>query len=317
MATAPDYTIDDAVTSVQTKYLIPNSQVLFVNTDIIRFLDESLRDVIIPLINSVREEFWVKAYDTTIVSATKSYSIPSRAAGAILRDVVFVDNSGNEIDMQRLSPVQIKSTFPFGFQLPLYTFGYYPQDDQMVLYPSQAQNATQYTLRMKALRRPNNLVLKANCGQITVINGSIITLNVLGDGTWTTATTFDIIPNSPQFVSRADAVTITAINSVALTITLTAVPTGLSVGDWVCPSLLSCVPQIPYEAFSLLEQSAILRIAEALGDQSSVAIAQKRFDQLRKDFISLCSPRIQGGTKKIVNRNSPASWGVVGTPFLR
>jgi len=213
MTAAPDYTVDGMVSDVRNDYLTPTSQNLFLDTDIVKHLDKAMRTKIIPLLNSVREEYWVN-YKDVPVTGQASYTLPQRSSGAMLRDVVFVDGQGNEIELTRLSPVQIKSTFPFGYMLPLYTFGFYLKDDQVVLYPQQAVTATQYTLRMKFLRRPNNLTLAINCGQITAVSSNVITLNNL-DSTWKVTDSFDIIQNFPQFNSIADSLTITNINTAA------------------------------------------------------------------------------------------------------
>ncbi len=313
MVAAPGYTVDSLVTKLRNRYINPNAISLFQDADIVSLLDDELRSTLIPVITSVREEFWVKTQDTPINGST-SYTIPSNAAGGVLRDVVFVDTQGNEIDLQQLSPAHIKATFPFGYQLPLYTFGYYWQNDQIKPYPQQAQNATGYILRMKPIRRPNDLTLSTNCGQITNIATNVLTLgNVPTD--WTTSTTFDIIQNAPQFTAIAEAATITNISGSM--ITLTAVPTGLADGMWVCPTTTSCIPQIPYEGFGLLIESAIVAMCNSLGDSQGSGLHEKYRDKNRQDFIDLITPRSQLGTKKIVNRNNPMSFWNFGSPFIR
>lgn len=310
---APGFTVDELVTKLRNRYTTPNSQSLFQETDVISLMDDELRSTIIPIITSAREEFWVKTYDQAITGAA-SYTIPRAASGAILRDVVFVDNAGNEIDLQQLSPAHIKATFPFGYQLPLYTFGYYWQNDKIMPYPQQAQTATGYTLRMKEIRRPNNLTSVDNCGQVTNIAGNVITLgNVPSD--WTTDTTFDIIQNFPQFVAIAEESTITAIGGT--TITLTTVPDDLAEGMWVCPTGMSCIPQMPYEAFGLLIESAIVTMCASIGDSQGSILHEKIRDRYRIDFIELITPMSQLGTMKIVNRNNPMSFWNFGSPFIR
>lgn len=313
MVSAPSYTVDSLVTKFRNRHINPNSQSLFLDADVVSLLDDELRSTLIPVITSVREEFWVKTQDTP-VNGSASYTIPSNAAGGVLRDVVFVDAAGNEIDLQQLSPAHIKATFPFGYQLPLYTFGYYWQNDQIKPYPQQSQNATGYTLRMKPIRRPNDLTLSTNCGQITGIASNVISLgNVPAD--WTTATTFDIIQNAPQFTAIAEAATITNIGGSS--ITLTTVPTGLLVGMWVCPTTTSCIPQIPYEGFGLLIESAIISMCNSMGDSQGAGLHEKARNVFRKDFIDLITPRSQLGTKKIVNRNMPMSFWNYGSPYIR
>lgn len=315
MVAQPDYTVDGMVDDLKNEYITPTSQNLFEPEDIVKHLDKAMRSKIIPLINSVREEYWVNVYDQAVTGAA-SYTIPQRSSGAMLRDVLFVDPQGNPIELTRLSPTQIKTTFPYGSQLPLYTFGYYLQDDQVFLYPRQAVNATSYTLRMTFLRRPNNLTLVSNCGQILTIASNVVTLDNL-DSTWATTTTFDIIENFPQFNSISDGQTITNINTITNEVTLSSVPTGLAVGMYVCPTLMSCIPQIPYETYDILLAAGAVRIARALGDSQGLELALKGYEEASKDFVRLVDPRVQGGRKIISNRNNAYGFGNIGTPFLR
>lgn len=316
MVASPNYLVDNLVTSVRNRYVQPVSQNLFQDTDIVALLDEEMRSYIVPLINSVREDNYTLNVDQPVVSTSTEYRIPTRAAGGILRDVVFVDPNGNEIGLSRLSPAQIKATFPFGFQLPLYTFGFYLQYDQFVPYPQQTQNATAYTLRMKILRRPNNLTLSSNCAQITAVASNIITVSNL-DTTWTTSTLFDIIQNFPLFVSISDDTVITNINTATNQITLSSVPTGLAVGMYLCPQYMSCIPQMIYEAYPMLIQRGVVALSRSLGDSQGTELAEKEYEKMKVAFIGMIEPRVELSGKKIVQMNNPYSWGTTGVPFFR
>ena len=79
MVAAPGYTVDSLVTKLRNRYINPNSQSLFQDADVVSLLDDELRSTIIPVITSVREEFWVKTYDQPITGAA-NYTIPSNAA---------------------------------------------------------------------------------------------------------------------------------------------------------------------------------------------------------------------------------------------
>lgn len=313
MVATPNYTVDGLITSLRTKYIQPNSQNLYLDADMVLFLDECLRDSVLPLILSANETYFVNYYDQA-VTGVASYTIPQRSSAGALMDVVFVDPNGTEMQLNELSSTQIAGSTVFGVTLPLYTFGYYLKDDQVFLYPQQCQQATAYTLRMKFYRRPNNLTLTANCGKITAINGSIITVDAV-DSSWTTGTTFDIIQNFPQFNSIKDGQTITLISN--LNITFSSVPTGLAVGMYLCPTGMSCIPQIPYEAFSFLVQCGIERLAESLGDTQGSQVAAKRAEKLAKQLLNIIQPRVQKGTKKIINKNNGCNLGTMGSPFMR
>jgi hypothetical protein len=210
-------------------------------------------------------------------------------------------------------------------------FGFILQNDQIILYPNTAGTPTQYRLRMKIKRRPNNLTSVDNCGQITAINTMTNEVRVANvDPTWTSSTLFDIIPNSPQFTSRQDNQTVSLISGNSLTFTspginysvvpaapYPALPVGLSVGDWVCPANMSCIAQVPYDMFPLLIQRGVIKVLEAMGDTQNLTIAERRYADMAVDFARTVSPRIDGTPKKIVNRNTPPYWGSQGFPFQR
>jgi len=340
VAAAPDYTVDGSslalVSSVYRGILAPNAQNAQQPEDVIAFMDQEMRTTIVPLVLAAQEEFWVKNYDQPVVSGTFNYTIPKRAAFATWRDVVFVDPNKNEINMSMLSPEYLKLTYPAGGNPPLYAFGFILQNDQIILYPNTLPAPTQYRLRMKIKRRPNNLTQTTNCAQIISINTGTNVVSVSAvPTTWTATDTFDIIPNSPQFTSLRDDQTISLINANNLTFSspgvdpftglpLSALPTNaetgaftMQVGDWVCPSQMSCIPQVPYDMFPLLVQRSIIRVLESLGDTQNLTVAERRYQDMAVDFARTVSPRIDGTPKKIVNRNTPGWWGNAGFPFMR
>jgi hypothetical protein len=336
----PDYTVDGStlalVNSVYRGCLAPNAQNALVPEDVIAFLDQEMRTTIVPLVLAAQEEFWVTNIDQPVLTGVHNYTIPKRAAFATWRDVVFVDPNKMEINMSMLSPEYLKLTYPAGGNPPLYVFGFILQNDQIILYPNTLPTPTQYRLRMKIKRRPNNLTETTNCAQITSINTvtNVVTVNAVPTG-WATIDTFDIIPNSPQFTSLRDDQTISAVTTTTLTFSspgvdpftglpLSALPTNpetgaftMKVGDWVCPSQMSCIPQVPYDMFPLLVQRAIIRTLEALGDTQNLTVAERRYADMAVDFARTVSPRIDGTPKKIVNRNTPPYWGSMGFPFQR
>lgn len=330
MATAvPDYTVDGSgtqgptahslVASAYRRTLAPNAPAALEPGDVITFLDEEMRSTIMPLVLAAQEEFWVQNIDQTLVQGTYNYTIPQRASFATWRDVTFVDSMGMEYNLTELSPEYTKLTYGAGGNPPLYVYGFIMQNDQIILWPPNGSIPTQYHLRMKIKRRPNNLTSTDDCGQVTLINTSNGDVTIDNcPTTWTTSTTFDIIPNAPQFTSRVDDAAITAINTTTKILRFSTTNAALmSVGDWVCPATMSPIPQIPYDMFPLLAQRGALKILDALGDTQNLQIAERRYQDMAVDFARTVSPRIDGTPKKIVNRNTPAWWGSYGYPFSR
>ncbi len=280
---------------------------------IIEFLDEDMRSTLVPLVLAAKEEFYVQNYDQTPVTGTYTYTIPKRAAFATWRDIVWVDPLGNEIAMTELAPEYVKITYPVGNLPPIYTFGFVLQNDHIVLWPPNSTIPTQYMLRMKIKRQPNHLTPASNCAQVTSVNSgaSQVTLNGNGDTTWTTSLTFDAIPNSPQFTSLGDDLTISTINQVtptATVLTFNSYPTNIAVGDWICPARLSPIPQIPYDCFPLLIQRGVIRCLESLGDTQNLQVAERRYQDMAVDFARTVSPRIEGTRKALVNRTANFGW---------
>lgn len=331
MTAAIDYTVDYSGTQGQTAHslvasayrrtLAPNAPGAIQPGDVITFLDEEMRSTIAPLVMAAQEEFWVQNIDTPVLASTYNYTIPKRASFATWRDVVFVDANGNEIAMTNLSPEYLKLNYPAGGTAPLYSFGFIMQNDQVILYPPNGGTPTQYSLRMKIKRRPNYLTSNTNCGIVSsfVTATKVVTLSQ-ADTSWTTATTFDVIPNSPQFTSRVDDQTVTGVSLPTggpYTLTFSSLPTGLAAGDWVCPATLSPIPQIPFDMFPLLAQRGAIKILEALGDTQNISVAERRYQDMAADFARTVSPRVEGTTKKIVNREAGFQWGSFGSPFTR
>ncbi len=335
MVAQPDYTVDgtgtqgpDAYSLVASSYrkcLAPNAPGAIQANDVIIMLDEELHATLSPLVQAAQEEFWVQNIDQTIVANKYRYTIPSRASFANWRDVVYVDSNGVEINLTNLSPEYLKLTYPAGGTPPLYTFGFILQNDQIILWPPNGGVPTQYSLRMKIKRRPNNLTSVDNCAQVTGINtGTKVVTCTTVPSDWTTALTVDVIPNRPQFTALQEDGTITGVvTGAAGTVTFTALPTDplgnytMQVGDWICPATMSPIPQIPYDMFPLLAQRGALRILESLGDSQNLQVAERRYQDMAADFARTVSPRIEGTPKKIVNRNTPSYWGNYGGPFTR
>lgn len=317
MTTSIDFTVDSTdnsvVQSVLTRVLMPISDNTLTEARIIELLDEEMRSTVMPLVLAAKEEFYVQNYDQTPVSGVYDYTIPQRALFATWRDVVWVDTNGNEMAMTELPPEYVKISYPVGNLPPLYTYGFVMVNDHITLWPPNSTVPTQYMLRMKIKRRPNHLTSVDNCGQVTGVNSgaSQVTLGSNGDTTWTTGTTFDVIPNYPQFTSLGDDLTISAINQVtptATVLTFDDYPTGIAVGDWVCPATLSCVPQIPYDMFPLLAQRGVIKCLESLGDTQNLQIAERRYQDMAVDFARTVSPRIAGTRKVLVNRTANFGW---------
>ena len=158
------------------------------------------------------------------------------------------------------------------YNSPYFRLGYYLQDFNVILFPPQVSNYTAYQILMKWERRPSNLTLTTNCGQITAFdeNASTITLSYVPTSWQADVTTVDVINNLPPFNSIADDVVITDITGLVLTVSVPSLYSStfwdaVAQNYWLAPSMTSPIPQLPYEAFPYL---TALGRKEVLGRQA-------------------------------------------------
>lgn len=308
---AIDYTSTAMIASIKRRAMLPDTQSLYNDSEICSILSEEMQADLAPLLMSVNEEYFVQNYDQTIDTTVNSYSIPVRAIGVKLRDVVLVNSNGFEISLPRLDPDFLKrqnGDYAYNSSVYLNRPGFFLRDDQVMIFPNTSTLGS-FMLRMKYFRRPNNIVEISSAAKISLINTStkVVTVTSIPTG-WTTETTFDLIKGTPSFKSWGDDETITAIDFNAKTLTFSSLPSGLAVNDWICESGMSPIAQIPWETFNLLEQRAVLQILEGMKDTQGLQSASSVYTDMVTKFKILVSPRVDGSPKKIV-RSSPLFGG--------
>jgi hypothetical protein len=155
--------------------------------------------------------------------------------------------------------------------------------------------------------RRNALVDVTAVGQITSINTStmVLTLNNV-PSTFTTSVTYDLVKATPGFKNYVIDQVPTAVT--ASSITFSALPSGLSVGDYVCLSGESPIPQITYELFPLLIQKALAVILRGINDIQGSAKAEQEITRLEESSRRLISDRVDESAKKIVSANNIGNW---------
>jgi len=302
-------TVDYLCGIVNSRCLNPVSQNAYQLQDIANLMDLESNGFVVPLLKKVQQEYMVKNYDYPINQGQTAYMMPSRAVGNALRDVVLVDSSGNEIGLNNLMREYIKSEFPCTWVPTVWSFGQYLTANEINLFNTLWQSYTAYTLRFITERRPNQLTLTTNCGQITAITGNVVTLSYV-DPSWTTSTTFDIINPGPPFNSIQDDQAVTLIAGFDLT--FASLPAGLAKGQWVCPAGTTCVPQLPYEFYTLLIERTVSAVAEGLDMSQLLQASQRKCQELEANMLCLVRPRVMGSVQKIINKDNLSNgttWG--------
>jgi hypothetical protein len=300
MSIGIDFTSQGLIYSAKLHAAIPSSQSLFTDDDFIEVLNHNMVSEVIPLIKSVNEEYFVVKVDVPLVSGQDAYTFPTRALGGAMRDIVMVDTNNRELDLPRLQPELIKYGGAYYAQR---IFGIYLEGDHAVFYPTMQNPPQGSFIRFKYERRPNDLCLLDNAGKILSINVGLkkITLDKV-PAVWTTDTTVDIMLPVPQFTSIADDVVITQITGHDLT--LSALPTGIAVGQWVAESMTTPVAQLPYEAHKLIEIYGAAALLQASKDTEALNSMKQEIEEAKDALYKIITPRVEGSPVKVINRNS-------------
>ena len=286
--------------SLKRRGMLPSTDEALNTADYLAFGDEELQDYVVPLLLSVREEY-LKArtpFDQTTVSGTQTYLLPPRAIGGSVRDVLYSSNGTTFSPLSRLEPENTYSVTSGGTP-----FGYAFDGNYVALYPSPPSGGT---LRLPYFARPNRLVATSAVGLISAINtgSGVVTLSASCPSTFSTSETFDLVKGKQSFETLALDLTASAVGASSVTFTPANLPSALAVGDYVCLSQESPIPQVPVELHGLLAQRIVVRALEALGD-GKVVKAEATAERMKKAVTGLLANRSQGSSRYVLNKNGP------------
>jgi hypothetical protein len=153
---------DALIKTIRRRGFIPRSQETFTDEDFLEMATEEINIGLVPLIQRMHEEHLVYDIDVPLVQGKLKYAIPSRAHGDKIRDVAFVDESGNVYEMFRYSLDDL-SEFANAYSRVV-NRGFYLQNNDIILTSSEYNVGSK--LRISFYMRPNVLVLPEKTGQI-------------------------------------------------------------------------------------------------------------------------------------------------------
>jgi hypothetical protein len=294
------YTTEELVKAIKRRSTSPTSQQLFKVDDYVDFANDEMETNIIPLIMSVREEYFVGFTDVVVptnLNTPFEFEIPADSIGQKLRELCIVDpNDGSLTSIPRIAPEQasgsnLETTAVSGFIV---------RANKVVLYPAGSYAGR--TLRVFYFKRPLTLVPLNKAAKITQVNTN--NNQIVLDGvpsTWAVGNKLSVVRGSQPFQTVIESVEITAISSPTLTLTTVS---GIQVGDYVALEGFSCIPQIPVEAHKVLAQATAVKVLEALGDFEGMAAAERKLNQNKEDMLKLISPRVDSSVKRVTSNGS-------------
>ncbi len=288
-------TADRLLDGIKRRIVLPSSQPLLDDEDMLEVADDVIEQIIVPVLLSVRQDYLVcEPYEQTTSDGVDAYDIPYRSIGRGLRDLKIEDSGGSVADMTLIAQGDAhlwqSSGTPSGF---------YFRGDKVVVVPPPG--ATALTLLMTYNLAPSRLVLVDQAAVVTGTTPTTVSVSSI-PAVITTGTVVDFIQaKSGSSILGMDK---TVGNAAGTTLTFTSgdIPSALAVGDYVSVYQTTPVIPIPNEAYSLLETATAKRILNMIGDfEGSKALAEEESDA-EKRLKTLLEPRIQGEATKIINR---------------
>lgn len=259
---------------------------------ILAIANREMRGKLLSDVMALREEFFVLKQDFSITAAGASYRIPSRAIGAKLRDVVYIDGADNARGLPRLRPEQVEEQYRFGFYL---------QGNNIVLRSEDADG----TLRVSYFARPGRLVKVSATGTVESVSPSTNSVTLTADkaSLFSNGLLVDVQNGGSPF--DYSGVGLSCTHSLAggkSVLTFASYPAGVAPGDRVSIEDTSNFVQLPEEAANVLTYRVAAKTMEAIGDDAGFKRLAESASEMEEAMRVLLTPRVDGKAQKLSNK---------------
>jgi hypothetical protein len=290
-----DYTTTRLIAQVRMRGMIPAGDKTFSDQNIVDLANEALQSYIVPKLLQVNEGYFVKHEDVSVSSGIDMYSLPTRAITGRVRDVQLAVTDGSVtryVPLERIEEERLHWTAGSGTPE-----GYVLRGNSIILSPTPDADCT---VRVLYYRRPGELILEADADELTTItdNGTYYVTNVAYAAGY-----YDIIKIKGLFdwaVYNLQAVNVTS----KIAFLKTACEGVPEVGDFLCETGLSPVPQIPAELRTLLFERIKFECLNAIGDPKASAV-EAACDRRWQGTQGILSNRGEGKARVIINPHGP------------
>lgn len=312
------YTSDSLLAGVRRLGFLPDASDL-TDADLLEFADEEQATLISAAIKLEREEHYVTSVDYALDGVTRSYPIPTRAMGRMVRGVIYVSPTGITYPCPEVDPVR----------------GWFGRSSSAVAYCHSISGDSinipgpgpvGWTMRVFYLRRPSQLVPVSE-GAAVAYAQDPLTVVVGSVPTWLASLSFntyvDVVRGSAPFDQLyvdllAGGYDVTP-SRVSLDPTTPVDPANFIDNrdvtngrqDYICMHEQTVYPAAPAEFFPALEAAVCRRALEAIGDRQGVAVVSETYAKRVEAATDITAPRDESGSRFIVRRGSPLRGGAM------
>lgn len=301
-------TADQLLAGLKRRGILPASQSLLSNADILAMADDIIELELVSLVMSTRSEFFVTRSFEPLVSGQEAYDIPSRSIGRGLRDLKVRDGS-NTYDLPQVE-VEDWTVFGSGTGQPR---GFTFLGDKILIGPTPAPASGQQ-LELWWHLKPSKLVPTSQACLVDSVASGVITC-VGVPSTFTAQTQVDIVQGNSGCAIRAMDVTIQNVSGLQLTFMVDDIPSSVRKGDYVTLAGYSPVLMLPDECSQLLETMLAQRVLQSLSDFEGAGALIEVIKDEKHQLLRILAPRVVGEPKKILNRNSLLRRGLAFNRF--
>jgi hypothetical protein len=290
-----DFTSTGLIAQIKRRALIPTSQNLFTDSDLIAMLNEELQNRIIPYILAVREDYFLTYDEYTQNGSTTEINIPTNAIGNKINQVNLYTANTSDSFFQSIPRITVS-------QVNDYYGGYYIQGSKIKIFPQAISSGI---LRIYYYRRPSEIVLTSRTAIISTVNtNTSIVCSTNLPANITTGSLIDIVSNNQPW-DTVTGRTAGTVSSATLNLTDTS---DIETNYYVATRGESPFAQIPQDTIPLLIQAVVVRMMEYMGDTNGLQAALLTYAQMESDNRNLLSPRVDAQPKKISSRNRIARY---------
>lgn len=303
----PSYDVEALLNNIKRRFSVPVSQVTFTDQDMTDLANDELKDTVVPLIMSCREEYFV-TFEDVLVPASRVIPIPSAAVGTKLRSVCYMQNT-SPLTLVNLPMINLDIIAAGGF-LNYGTFGgFYVQGNNLILYPNTSVPVNT-TIRLYYYKRSLVLASPTQYGQVVSVDTMTNTVVLSYVPTeWVIGTVLNSVSSDPSFDITNEEMTITGVSSPSV---LLDNVDGISIGDYISEQGFSGVPQITVEAHDYLAQQTATLCLLGLGDNDGAKGSQSKAEMMKESLLIMVTNRVDGSPKKIISPNGLRRGGGYG-----
>lgn len=210
----PFFTSNRLIEAVKRSMSMPISQITFSDEDILAFATEELFLSQMPSILQYHEEYFVYQQKVALKPNQSRYPIPNRAIGMKLRDLYYVDNTGNLVEMSRINPDD-ESFFQTDSNSNPTPIHYKIENNSIVIIPEVTQSVYGDLLFSYYLR-PNTLVKDEKAAICSSFSKTITITNIPAAGEEISIAGESFIADTDYVVGANTAITATNLGTAIL-----------------------------------------------------------------------------------------------------